>query len=491
MSAPSSPPSTKTAAAKAGETSLVAEIDQSCRWSLLYLFGASAFWLLLASVLSLVASIKLHSPAFLAECSALSYGRVQAMASSLYLYGFASQAGLGIGLWMLARLGRVTLQLPLWSIIGGVLWNLGLTVGLIEIAYGHNTGYTWLEIPATGSGIIFLGYCLLAINALLTFRARTVRETYVSQWYLVAALLCFPWLYTTANCLLVHGPLRGVTQSIANQWFVSGFGNLWLGSLALAALFYFVPVVIGKPLNDRHLALFGFWVLMLTGAWTGFHSGSPFPAWVPSASSAMTLLLAVAAAAVVVNFHLTIRRDPARLTAEPANCFLAFGVVAFGAWNVLLLLTALPKFSGAYQLTHFFAGVAGLGLKGFVGMTLVGSALIILPRVVDVEWPAPGLVRLQLWTLGGGVVLSTIALCVAGVDQGAAMKHADSAFLGILKSTHTMLLLNTAGSALFALGALLLFANFVLILDRFARTLCPLAFWLGVGIKPGDSKITA
>src|SRR5436190_2572487 len=87
---------------------LVARIDASCRVLLLPIVSALV-WLFLSSLFALVTSVKLHSPALFANCAWLSYGHTRPAANDAFVYGFASQAGLAIGLWLICRLGRTTL----------------------------------------------------------------------------------------------------------------------------------------------------------------------------------------------------------------------------------------------------------------------------------------------------------------------------------------------------------------------------------------------
>lgn len=51
-------------------------IDQSCRQVVLLWYGSAVFWLLFGSLLALVASIKMHTPWFLADTAWLTFGRV-------------------------------------------------------------------------------------------------------------------------------------------------------------------------------------------------------------------------------------------------------------------------------------------------------------------------------------------------------------------------------------------------------------------------------
>src|SRR6185503_9070935 len=127
--------------------------------------------------------------------------------------------------------------------------------------------FDWLEFHSAGSAVLLASYAILAICGLLTFKGRQTSELYPSQWYILAALFWFPWLYTTARLLLVWFPVRGVMQLAVNGWFANGLFTLWLTSLALAILFYFIPKLVNAPLHSRTLAVLGFWSLAAIGCW--------------------------------------------------------------------------------------------------------------------------------------------------------------------------------------------------------------------------------
>src|SRR5215469_5965199 len=114
-----------------GQAAAPAEIDVSCRLPLMILFISAAIWLVIASVFGLIASLKFHSPQFLAECPCLTYGRVRPAFTNSMLYGFCIQAGLGVALWLISRLGQATLAHRWLVSFGAKFWNLGVTVGVI------------------------------------------------------------------------------------------------------------------------------------------------------------------------------------------------------------------------------------------------------------------------------------------------------------------------------------------------------------------------
>src|SRR5690242_2951033 len=87
-------------------------VDASCRVPLLALFGGATLWLVAGLALGLVAVLTFHKPDMFADCAFLTYGRVQAAANDLLLYGFVIPTALGVMLWIFSRLSQAPLALP-------------------------------------------------------------------------------------------------------------------------------------------------------------------------------------------------------------------------------------------------------------------------------------------------------------------------------------------------------------------------------------------
>src|SRR2546427_12335109 len=98
-----------------------AEIDASCRLPLFVMFVSAAVWLVIGSAFALISTLKFHKPNFLADYAWLTYGRTRPAYLNSALYGFCLQAGLGVALWIIARLGRTTLTHPWVVAIGAML----------------------------------------------------------------------------------------------------------------------------------------------------------------------------------------------------------------------------------------------------------------------------------------------------------------------------------------------------------------------------------
>src|SRR6185437_441306 len=130
------------------------------------------------------------------------------------------------------------------AIIGGaLLWNLGMTAGILGILYGESTGFEWLEMPRYALVPLFFGYLLIGLGGMVTLHQRRERQFYISQWFVMAALFWFPWIFSTAGLLLVAKPVRGALQAAIDWWYFNNLTTVWFGFIGLAAMFYFIPKV--------------------------------------------------------------------------------------------------------------------------------------------------------------------------------------------------------------------------------------------------------
>src|SRR4029453_7119111 len=105
-------------------------IDASTRLPVLFFYGSAIVWLLLGTLLAGLTSFKLHAPGLLADCSFLTWGRIRPVHMNVMVFGWASMAGIGTAIWLMARLWRTVLRYPLLSLAGACFWNLGVFVGL-------------------------------------------------------------------------------------------------------------------------------------------------------------------------------------------------------------------------------------------------------------------------------------------------------------------------------------------------------------------------
>jgi cytochrome c oxidase cbb3-type subunit 1 len=434
-------------------------------------------------LLGLIASIKFHAPQFLADCPCLTYGRVQPAADDALLYGFCIPAGLGVALWLLARIGQTPLRGVMVPVVAAHIWHLGVLIGLVGIFLGESTGFAWLEFPRAGAVLLFFAYLLLAAWGTMNFSARSERTLYPAQWFLIAALFWFPWIYSTADLLLVVSPVRGVAQSVIGWWFANNLLFVWTSLVGIGTAFYFLPKFSGRPLQTYYYALFAFWTLLLFGSNRGVPVGAPVPAWLPTLSAVDSLLLIVPIIAIAVIGWKTICGAAKSECKGGSFCMIKFGFVSFLLSGLMLFATTCPHFSRLTQFTWFGAAQTQLQLYGFFVITMFGAIYHILPRMMGFELPFPKLVRVQHWFSMLGIIIFVASLALGGIEQGLKLQNpgvtiseATKAILPFLHASTTGLLLMLLGNLLFAVNIFAMTAKWKLALFKtgFAFVTSPL-----------------
>ena len=320
-----------------------AEIDASCRVPLLALFGGAALWLVLGLGLGLAAMLSFHAPNMFADCPFLTYGRAQAAANDLLLYGFVIPAALGVMLWIFARLSQAPLALPIVPVAAANLWHVGVLLGTGAILAGQSTGYPWLEYPRAAAVLLFAGFMLTAVSAVATMGFRRDREMHPAHWFLFASLLWFVWSYSTANLFLLSAhPPRGVVQAVVAWWFGNNLLFVWLALAGVGMAFYFLPKFAGKPLAGTGYALFAFLTLIISGAWCGIPRSAPVPAWLPALGTYAAMLAIIPVLAIAIIAWRTISGSGFSVTGGP-NCFVRFGILSFVLSALLYLGAWCPR----------------------------------------------------------------------------------------------------------------------------------------------------
>jgi cytochrome c oxidase cbb3-type subunit 1 len=431
-------------------------VDAASRWPLLLLLVKGIGWLVLAGVLGLVASIQLHTPAFLSGCPALTYGRMVVMAETAFVYGWLGNAGLALALWALGRLAGEPLRAQNWAIAGAIFWNLAVFGALVGVAVGDGTGFELLGLPRYVQLLMFFSYAAIAVPGLLAWNGRLREMSFVSQWYGAAALFLFPWLLSIAHVMLFAAPVRGVLQPIVAGWYAQSAWTLWLAPLALSAAYYVVPKVTGRVLPSYEFASLGFWCLMFVGGLTGGRHllGGPVPAWIPSVAVVSCALLLFHTFIVILNLR------GAFAFGGVSMRFISFGLAAYVVGALGDVLTSFHGIAAYTQFTHFDEAQRQLALYGAVSAIFFGAIYYALPRITGKAWYSPGLVRAHLVLSIAGILLLVGSLTVAAVTQSQGILDAKVSFQEIAHNARPWLMAATFAQMALLLGNIAFLANF-------------------------------
>lgn len=446
----------------AGEAEIAerARADESTRPVVFFFFACAVVWLLVASAAGLTASLKLHEPDWLVQQAWLTFGRIRTLHLNAVAYGWAPMAGLGIALFIIPRLLKTPLMGARYALVGGVLWNAALIAGLGSIAAGVNDGLEWLEIPWQ-IGILFAaGGALIASPLVMTLVNRRVQHLYVSVWYMGCALFWLPVLFIVAKIPGLHG---GVEQAAMNWWFGHNVLGLFYTPLALASVYYFLPKVIGRPVQSYNLSLLGFWGLAFFYGQVGGHHliGGPVPEWMVTLSIVQSMMMIIPVAAFTVNQYQTLQGRLSALRDSPTLRFIGIGGLMYTASSVQGSFEALRSVNAVAHFTHYTVGHAHLGLYGFVSLVFFGAMYFVMPRITAREWPYPRLITLHFWLVTIGIAVYFWSLTIGGWLQGTAMLDAARPFMDSVAVTLPWLKARSVGGALMTLGHLVFAGHFI------------------------------
>jgi cytochrome c oxidase cbb3-type subunit 1 len=448
------------------------ESDLSCRTPVIFLLTCSVLWLIFSLLASVLASVKMHAPGMLAGHAALTYGRVAAVSSTAFFYGFASQAGIAIALWLFARMGRTFLVIPGGALIAGIFWNVILTFAVVGILGGGMNAFPVFEMPAWAGGGLLAAFVILGLSGILTYVARSERQSYPSNWFLFGAFFILPWILSTAWLLLGRYPIRGVLQPIISTWYANNFIALWLTPLALAVIYYFVSKLSQQPLYSYSLAAFSFWFYLAFAHLSGFQNMVAVPNWLPSLSSIINLLLLLSVAAMLINWYKTWKPTHIKKQKDPASKYILFSMFSFLAGAFLLAFVSCPVFNALLGQTIFLPGLAALASYGFIGMAFFGAIVHILPRLTEVDWPNPKLVSAHFALTAAGILLSVVGLLLGGFLHGQALNNPSVASVEISRKIVPFIGISTLGALITLLGQLALFWNMALMFKSCCQACC-------------------
>lgn len=397
------------------------DIDRSLRHPVMFFMTSGAAWLAVSIVLGIISSAKVHSPEFLASCGWLTYGRVFPAHIAALVYGWGFQAAFGVMIWLMARLSRQQCRSAGTILTAGHVWNLAVSVGLIGILAGAGTGVPWMEFPTFIWPVLLLTYFVIVVWSFIQFRVRPAGYVYITQWYLVAAMIWFPWLFLTANLLVNVIPGHPVMANAIAAWFKYGLLFLFFTPVALAAAYYLAPKVTGRPVYSYSLAKLGFWSLAIIAPWAGMQklTGAPVPFFLPYLGAAATALLFIPAIAAAVNILRTTMTAPKTVEQSPSLRFTVAGIIGLlvlGFAGVFLNLPGSTLRVSQFSLSGY--GFEILALYGFFSFVMFGAVYFIVPRVTRREWLSRRLITMHFFFSIYGIISVSLVALFGGLMQG-------------------------------------------------------------------------
>jgi cytochrome c oxidase cbb3-type subunit 1 len=418
----------------------LAAIDASVRLPVVACLLCAVHWLVVGTFLLVYASSLTHPQDSLPiqgwlvdlsnNFSFFTYGRVWPAAIDALVYGWASTAGLGLAIWVLARTSRVPLRSPVAVLTAVVFWNLGVAIGLTGIFIGASTGIELLEFPVCASWVLWFAYALFGVWAIVTYLARKPGNDSLAQTWILTALLAFPWLYAGGSILLSSHrlPGSGVIQGLLSAWYVHGIFTLWLAPLGLGLLYYLIPKLSGLTIRFGAKAQVAFWCWIVFAPWTAVHDlvGGPFPASTVSLGLILSGLIFIPVALIGMNLVPTVFLGEAKTHGGIVLPFLSLATVCFVIAGVSEEILSVRSANELLRFTMFREANLFLWLYGFFSFLAFGSIYYILPRLLNFGWRSSLLIRAHYYACLYGIGLVITMLAFGGVMQGLTLENPDA-----------------------------------------------------------------
>ena len=455
---------------------LRAGIDRSLRHPVMFFFTSGAAWLAVAVVLGFIASVKKSSPDFLAYFSWFDAGKVDAAHINALVYGWAAQAAFGVIIWLMSRLSRKECTNAGVILIAGHFWNGAVAYGIYSILAGPfiltngSSGVPFMEFPNGCWQVMLVSYFLICLSSFVSFRVREGGHVYISQWYLLAAMLCFPWIFASAHLFIFTLDGHPLMNAAIAAWYKSALTLLFFIPVGLGAAYYLAPKVSGRPVYSYSLALYGFWALAVVGPWAGMQklAGAPIPQFLPYVGAAAAVMILVPAMAAGINVLFTIRGHQDVVLASPSLRFTIAGMFMFIVYGVCSLLF---NTSGTLKLTQFSSTGYGfdiLSIYGVFSLCVFGAVYFIVPRITRREWLSRRFINWHFYLSLYGV----ISIVCLGIFIGYLEGQANEAWNQPATGSATLQLMSSWG---------MIFAWIFLIIANLFFCLHLLLMWMRLG----------
>ncbi|MCS6977562.1 MAG: cbb3-type cytochrome c oxidase subunit I [Gemmatales bacterium] len=381
-------------------------------------FIAALTYLAVTLLAGLLMALQLVQANPLAGLEIFSPGRWRMVHTNGAAYGFIANAFLGALHWAVPRLMlRPVLSRPLsWFIF--VAWQGVVIATVIGLLAGQAQAVEWGETPTWIDPLALAGLALVAINFIPPIVSKA-GALYVSAWYFLAAFVWTFLTYAMGNFLPQYF-IPGTGGGAIIGLFIHDLVGLFVTPLGWGLMYYFVPIILRRPMWSHALSLVGFWGLAFFYPLTGIHHFlyTPIPMFLQYGAVVSTIAVEFVVLTVIINFLGTVWDRPwVAWQNLPLRWFFT-GIINYGVTCAQCALQTTLTFQQLIHFSDWVVGHAHLVMLGVFGFWLLGIMIYLIPRLVRRDWYSK---RLNEWHYGltvAGMTLMFFDLLFAGIAQG-------------------------------------------------------------------------
>lgn len=388
--------------------------ERLVRWyflaALIYFFASLAGGFLMAFQL-----IR-HNP--LDGIEIFSPGRWRMVHTNAIAYGFLANAFLGMLHWVIPRLTLRPVLDKRLSLFIFIAWQVVVTSTAVGLILGQAQGLEWGETPVWIDPLAQVGLLLVAIN----FMAPIIHQQgpmYVTLWYFTAAFIWTFLTYAMGNFVpeyFVSGSSAGAVGGL----FIHDLVGLFVTPLGWGMMYYFVPILLKKPIWSHGLSLVGFWGLAFFYPLQGIHHFlyTPIPMFLQYGAVMSTIAVELVVTTVVINFFGTLWGDGRQFWDNLPIRWFYTGMVYYFMTCFQCALQVTMTFQQLIHFTDWVVGHAHLVMFGVFSMWLLGVMTYLFPRLLKRDWYSRSLCEWHYWLSAVGLLVMAGDLTLAGLFQG-------------------------------------------------------------------------
>jgi cytochrome c oxidase cbb3-type subunit 1 len=396
-------------------------------------------WHLVAAGISILISMAagfLYSLQFLGyypfpQSEALSPGHIRLFHTNFAAYGWLVNGFTGMCYYVIPRLTGFRVASEKLGYLIFVVWQFILLAMGAGFAHNRAQAIEWGETPtgfAPGTFelnwvpvdlLITVGAVLLITQLMVPLYKARAQKYYVTLWYFTSGLIWLALTYLMGN-IIPEWVLPGAAGAAVTGLFIHDLVGLYVTPMGWGLMYFFVPLILRKPIWSHSLSVIGFWALAFFYPLGGVHHFliSPIPDYVEFGAISTTIAIEVVVTTVVVNFFMTLRGKWSALRTN-------MGIRWFYAGAVMYFITCFQcafhvtwMFQKIIHFTDWVVGHAHMIMFGTFTFWLFGVIDWLWPRVVKREWYSERLKGWHFWLSTLGIVIMFLDLTMSGLVVG-------------------------------------------------------------------------
>jgi cytochrome c oxidase cbb3-type subunit 1 len=312
----------------------------------------------------------------------------------------------------------VVWQFILLAILGGFMFNKAQAIEWGETPTGFRPGsfeLNWIPVDL----LIVVGAVLVIVQLMTPlFKARD-QKYYVTLWYFTSGLVWLALTYLMGN-ILPEWVLPGAAGAAVTGLFIHDLVGLYVTPMGWGLMYFFVPMILRKPIWSHSLSVIGFWALAFFYPLGGVHHFliSPIPDYVEFGAISTTIAIEVVVTTVVVNFFMTLRGKWSALRTNMGIRWFYLGAVFYFITCFQCAFQVTWTFQKIIHFTDWVVGHAHMIMFGTFTFWMFGSIDWLWPRITGREWHSDKLRSWHFWLSTIGIAIMFLTLTMSGLISG-------------------------------------------------------------------------